>query len=70
MIESFIACATCASNFVDAENNAAGWSILFLLGMILPVLFGVVFCMVRLVRRESACLDPELCDDFDPKVSR
>lgn len=63
MIDSLLACATCANNFRD-DGNAAGWSILFMLGVILPILGGVVFCMVRLVRRSNT-LDPELCDDFD-----
>lgn len=62
MIDSLIACSTCASNFRD-EGNAAGWSILFMLAVIVAMLSGVVFCMVRLARRESELLDPELRDD-------
>lgn len=61
-----IACSTCANNFVDGETDAAGWSILFLLAVIVPVLLGVVFCMVRIARREQEALDPELRDDFHP----
>ncbi|MEP4079147.1 hypothetical protein [Haloferula sp.] len=68
MIDSLIACATCASNF-RGDGNAAGWSILFMLAVIVAILGGVVFCMVRLVRREGKTLDPELCDDFDAKAS-
>ena len=64
MIDALLACATCANNFRD-DGNAAGWSILFMLGVIVPMLGGVVFCMVRLVRREGNALDPELRDDFD-----
>lgn len=67
MLDSLIlACSTCANNFVDGETDAAGWSILFLLAVIVPVLFGVIFCMVRIARREQADLDPELRDDFHP----
>lgn len=65
MLHSLIACATCASNFRD-EGNAAGWSILFMLVVIVVMLAGVVFCMVRLARRESQSLDPELRDDPAP----
>ena len=64
MIDTLLACATCASNFQDEGSNPAGWSILFMLGMILPVLGGVVFFMIRLIRRSDAELDPELRDDL------
>ena len=64
MNDLILACATCAANFQDDGTNAAGWSILFLLGMILPVLGGVVFFMIRIVRREENSLDPELRDDY------
>jgi hypothetical protein len=57
-----LACATCARSFED-HTNAIGWSIFLLLAMILPVLGGVVFFMVRLVRRGETTLDPELRDD-------
>lgn len=57
-----LACSTCANNFRQ-EGDAAGWSIMFMLAMIVPMLGGVVFCMVRLARREAANLDPELRDE-------
>lgn len=57
-----LACLTCARSFAD-HTNAIGWSIFFLLAMILPLLGGVVFFMVRLARRSEADLDPELRDD-------
>ena len=70
MIDSLIACATCASNYQGGDTgNAAGWSILFMLAVILPMMGGVAFCMVRIARRERDTLDPELCDDFDPAAS-
>ncbi len=62
MNASLLACLTCARNFAD-HTNAIGWSIFFLLAMILPLLGGVVFFMVRLARRGEADLDPELRDD-------
>ncbi len=69
MIDTLLACATCASNFQDETTNAAGWSIFFLLGMILPVLAGVVFFMIRLARRSEQALDPELRDDLTAATS-
>lgn len=62
MNDSLLACLTCAKSFQD-HTNAIGWSIFFLLAMILPVLGGVVFFMVRLARRSEASLDPELRDE-------
>ena len=64
MIDTLLACATCAANFQDEGPNAAGWSIFFLLGMILPVLGGIVFFLVRMIRRSEAALDPEFRDDL------
>jgi hypothetical protein len=64
MFDSLLACATCAANFQDETTNAAGWSIFFLLGIILPVLAGVVFFMIRLARRGDQELDPELRDEL------
>lgn len=59
-----IACTTCAQNFVDSNGpNAAGWSIMFLLVVILGMLGTIVFFMVRMARRETEALDPELRDD-------
>lgn len=63
MIDNLLACATCASNFQDETTNAAGWSIFVMLVIILPMLAGVVFFMVRLARRSEASLDPEFRDD-------
>ncbi|MEK7950585.1 hypothetical protein [Luteolibacter soli] len=64
MINTLLACATCAVNFKDDGTNPAGWSILFMLGVILPMLGGVIFFMTRLIRRSDAELDPELRDDL------
>ena len=69
MIETLLACATCANNFKDGGADAAGWSILFMLGVIVAMLVGVSFFMIRLVRRDQGALDPELRDDYDPAAS-
>lgn len=63
MIDSLIACATCANDFKYGGTNDAGWSILFMLAVIVPMLGGVIFFMIRLARREQAHLDPELRDE-------
>lgn len=58
-----LACPTCAEAFKAAGGNAAGWAILLMLLIIVPMLSGIGFLFVRLIRRESAGLDPELMDD-------
>ncbi|WP_193214453.1 hypothetical protein [Luteolibacter marinus] len=67
MINTLLACATCAKSFED-HTNAIGWSIFLLLGVIVAVITGVGFFMARLIRRGEADLDPELRDDL-PTVS-
>lgn len=68
MNDSFLACLTCAKNFAD-HTNAIGWAIFALLALILPMLGGVVFFMIRLARRSDAALDPELRDEPLPAPS-
>jgi hypothetical protein len=58
-----LGCATCANSFREGGGDAIGWSIMALLVIIAAVLFGVGFFMIRIARRESALLDPALCDD-------
>ncbi len=60
---NILACPTCAVNFSES-GDSIGYSIFFLLIVILAVLAAIAFCMVRLARRESDHLDPELRDDF------
>ncbi len=62
-----IACTTCAKAFHSVGGNAAGFSILFLLVVILTVLGTVSFLLVRMIRREQASLDPQFQDDFNPQ---
>ena len=64
-----LACATCQVNMAVGGGDAAGWSIFFMLIVILAVLSGVVFVLVRMARREAAHLDPELQDDFPVTIT-
>ena len=51
---------------IDGGGDAAGWSIFFLLAVVLAILGGVGFFMVCLARREKANFDPTLSDDYVP----
>lgn len=64
LMNSLIACSTCRVNMIEGGGDAAGWSIFFLLGVIVAVLVGIVFCMLRIARRERQNFDPELSDDY------
>jgi preprotein translocase subunit YajC len=54
---------------VEGGGDAAGWSIFFLLVVILAMLGGVTFFMFRIARREREHLDPSLSDDYSPSDS-
>jgi hypothetical protein len=60
-----LACATCQVNTAAAGGDAAGWSIFFLLIVILAMLGGIIGVMFGIIRRGSR-LEPELMDDYVP----
>ena len=62
-LTSLLACSTCSATF-GASGDSIGYSIFFLLVLILAMLGGVAFFMIRLIRRDAANLEPELCDDY------
>ena len=57
-----LACATCANSFKEAGGDAAGWAIMFMVGIIMPMAATVVFFIARLARREAANLEPQFRD--------
>jgi hypothetical protein len=59
-----IACSTCRTSMVEGGGDAAGWSIFFLLVVILSMLGGICFFMFRIARREKENFDPLLSDDL------
>ena len=65
-MNSFLACTICGYHSPLEGNDAAAWSIFFLLVVIVAVLAGVGFFLIRMIRRDRENLDPELCDDYVP----
>ena len=61
-----LACSTCRVTMVEGGGDAAGWSIFFLLVVVLAMLGGIGFFMFRIARRERANFDPALSDDYIP----
>ena len=60
----FLACATCRDTMIVGGGDAAGWSIFFLLGVVLAILGGVGYFMFYLARHEKANFDHSLSDDY------
>jgi hypothetical protein len=61
------ACSTCRVTMVEGGGDAVGWSIFFLLVVILGMMGGIAFFMFRIARREREHFDPSLSDDFKPE---
>ncbi|MDP7657236.1 MAG: hypothetical protein QF706_14235 [Roseibacillus sp.] len=49
-------------SFQEGGGDAAGWSIIFLLATIVPVLGATGICMARIVRRERENFDPKYAE--------
>lgn len=66
-----LACSTCRVTMVAGGGEAAGWSIFFLLVVILAMLGGIGVFMFRIARREKEHFDPTLSDDYvSPEAGR
>lgn len=63
-ISQSLACSTCRVTMVAGGGDAAGWSIFFLLVVILAMLGGIGFFMFRIAKREREHFDPTLSDDY------
>jgi hypothetical protein len=61
-----LACSTCRVSMVEGGGDAAGWSIFFLLVVIVAMLGVIAFFMFRIARREKEHFDPSLSDDYHP----
>lgn len=69
LMNQFSACSTCRVTMIAGGGDAAGWSIFFLLGVILAMMGGIGFFMFRLARREKEHFDPTLSDNYVPAES-
>ncbi|MBK1884359.1 hypothetical protein JIN85_18220 [Luteolibacter pohnpeiensis] len=64
LLNSVLACTFCGFHSQENPNDAAAWSIFFLLIVIVAVLAAVSFFLFRVINRERGSLDPSLCDDY------
>jgi len=49
---------------IQGGSDAAGWSIFALLVVILAMLGGIAYFMIRIMKREKENFDPALSDDY------
>ena len=60
---NILACAVCMGSGPDHKDSvAAGYAMLVMLVIIIPMLTGIIFFITRMAKRENANLDPSLCD--------
>ncbi|MGJ8671340.1 hypothetical protein [Rubritalea sp.] len=57
-----IACITCAQAFEHAGDNAAGYAILFMLILLVPILGTLGFVIFRISRRSKIHFDTQYQD--------
>lgn len=60
---NILACSVCMGTGKDhLDSVAVGYAMLFMLGIIIPMLCAIIFFIARMARREKANLDPALSD--------
>lgn len=58
-----IACSVCMGTGEDhLDSVAAGYAMLVMLCIIIPMLLSIIFFIARMAKRETANLDPALAD--------
>jgi hypothetical protein len=58
-----IACSVCMGTGKDhLDSVAAGYAMLVMLCIIIPMLISIIFFIARMAKRETANLDPALAD--------
>lgn len=61
---NILACPTCARAFQETQGNAAGYAILFMVCIIMPIAASVIVCFVRIARRQAKADTGEYADPF------
>ena len=61
---NILACPTCARAFQETQGNAAGYAILFMVCIIMPIAASIVFCFIRIARRQARADNGEYADPF------
>jgi len=59
-----LACPTCAKAFQETQGDAAGYAILFMVCIIMPIATAVVICFIRIAMRQKRSETGEFADPF------
>jgi len=59
-----LACQACRASFMHGGKDAAGWAIMFMLCIIIPMLIAVGFFIYRIAKRQKAHADSQYDDPF------
>jgi len=63
-IDLHIACQACRGAFEAGGKDAAGWAIMFMLMIIIPMLAAVGFFIIRIAKRQKENADATYDDPF------
>ncbi len=61
---NILACPTCARAFQETQGNAAGYAILFMVCIIMPIAAAVIICFIRIAIRQKKASTGEYDDPF------
>ena len=62
-LPNILACSVCMGTGKEhLDSVAAGYAMLVMLVIIIPMLVAIIFFIARMARRENANLDPSLSD--------
>jgi hypothetical protein len=62
-LSNILACSVCMGTGKEhLDSVAAGYAMLVMLVIIIPMLVAIIFFIARMARRENANLDPSLSD--------
>ena len=59
-----LACQACRGAFMHGGKDAAGWAIMFMLCIIIPMLLTVGFFIYRIAKRQKTHADTQYNDPF------
>ncbi len=59
-----LACQACRNAFMHGGKDAAGWAIMVMLCIIIPMLAAVGYFVVRIAKRQNAHVDSQFDDPF------
>jgi heme/copper-type cytochrome/quinol oxidase subunit 2 len=59
-----LACPTCARAFQETQGDAAGYAILFMVCIIMPVAASIIIFIIRIAYRQKKADTGEFADPF------